>query len=722
MRIRTILLSIITSVLLVILLGFSVNAQTRATGTAQEAALNPGGEAYEINLDASGYFWISDLNANEIWQVEPVSGAYTVYQNIEAPSDARSDPSGMVWWANWVQGRFGRLDPDTGEAFLWATPGSDGLYSTQIDKGSGDFWTVAKDQPYLYRFQPGSGQLCRYTLPEQAMVEYLLVRDGAVWLGDWENSALLRLDPGPAAFTTWQLPANSGPRGLDFDAQGRLWFTDIESQALRRFWPDSGLLDTFYLPNADFPEMVAVDGDSVWFTTRDSATVGHLDPAEAAHSTDILTSGMVSTTPVCSQPTLLVTTVKTRTGTLTWVPQSYITLVENDGWTIYQPPQPEQSFPYGIVTDGVYVYFVDSGRQVLGRMGAGGDSGVTIKKLTNGVDTNISSAPYILVGDAVTWTYVVTNIGGLQLTGVTVTDSDTTLVVLCPSSTLAAGETMTCTASGTAVAGAYTNTGYVEATPLGFEDKVQATADSAYYGAEPSITIVKYTNGEDAQEPTGPYIPVGEPVAFTYQISNHETAFTFSEIAVTDESGLTPDCEKTSLNPGESMTCVVQGEAELGQQAYASHVSARVIPPGCEEDIGIVQGSDVSHYFGYFLDLYLVKRTNNQIAEEEPGPELSIGSTVTWTYNVINTSNVPLTDIIVTDDKEGQITCPTDEVAPGSSITCLVTGIVEEGQYQNSAYASGLFGLTGEAISSPVAISHYFGVSGFWIYLPLILR
>jgi uncharacterized repeat protein (TIGR01451 family) len=353
----------------------------------------------------------------------------------------------------------------------------------------------------------------------------------------------------------------------------------------------------------------------------------------------------------------------------------------------------------------------------------GSEAGVAITKLTNGVDIEEDPVPFILVGDPVNWTYVVTNVGNILLENIKVTDDDSEVVVNCPQQTsLEVGESLTCTANGTAVAGAYTNTGYVEATPLGFEDKVQAAADSAYYGAEPSITITKYTNGEDAQEPTGPYIPVGEPVTFTYQISNHETAFTFSEIAVTDESGLTPDCEKTSLNPGESMTCVVQGEAELGQQAYASHVSARVIPPGCEEDIGIVQGSDVSHYFGYFLDLYLVKRTNNQIAEEEPGPELSIGSTVTWTYNVINTSNVPLTDIIVTDDKEGQITCPTDEVAPGSSITCLVTGIVEEGQYQNSAYASGLFGLTGEAISSPVAISHYFGVSGFWIYLPLILR
>jgi hypothetical protein len=61
---------------------------------------------------------------------------------------------------------------------------------------------------------------------------------------------------------------------------------------------------------------------------------------------------------------------------------------------------------------------------------------------------------------------------------------------------------------------------------------------------------------------------------------------------------------------------------------------------------------------------------------------------VTWTYEVINTSNVPLTDVAVSDDPEGQIICPTDEIAPGSSVICLATGTVIEGEYSNSAQAS----------------------------------
>jgi hypothetical protein len=190
----------------------------------------------------------------------------------------------------------------------------------------------------------------------------------------------------------------------------------------------------------------------------------------------------------------------------------------------------------------------------------GSDAGVAIKKLTNGVDIDQADPPYILVGDPVSWTYVVTNIGNLGLTGVAVTDSDVNGRCFMPTHDPGACcESMTCTASGTATAGAYANTGYVEGTPAGFTEKVGASDVSGYFGADPQISITKYTNGQDAKEAPGPYIPVGEAVTFTYQVSNTETAFQFTNIVVTDDSGLEPVCPKTTLNPGEDMVCQVEG-------------------------------------------------------------------------------------------------------------------------------------------------------------------
>ena len=101
MRIRTILLSLIAGLTLVslMLLGTAnsrayliVAANPPQEADPEETPLNIDGSAYEINIDAAGNLWISDYGADEIWQVNPATAAYTIYQGIQAPSDARRDP------------------------------------------------------------------------------------------------------------------------------------------------------------------------------------------------------------------------------------------------------------------------------------------------------------------------------------------------------------------------------------------------------------------------------------------------------------------------------------------------------------------------------------------------------------------------------------------------------------------------------------------------------
>ena len=88
---------------------------------------------------------------------------------------------------------------------------------------------------------------------------------------------------------------------------------------------------------------------------------------------------------------------------------------------------------------------------------------VTIKKSTNGEDADNPPGPSIKVGNTVTWSYVVTNAGTIPLTGVAVVD-DKGVVVTCGSvTTLAVGQTLTCTGTGVATLGQYSNIGKVTA-------------------------------------------------------------------------------------------------------------------------------------------------------------------------------------------------------------------------------------------------------------------
>lgn len=106
---------------------------------------------------------------------------------------------------------------------------------------------------------------------------------------------------------------------------------------------------------------------------------------------------------------------------------------------------------------------------------------ISIEKSTNGQDADTPPGPTIPVGAPVVWTYVVTNTGADQLTGITVTD-DQGVTVTCPATALAAGESMTCTGNGVAGAGQYANVGTATGTPPS-GPAVSHTDPSHYFGA-----------------------------------------------------------------------------------------------------------------------------------------------------------------------------------------------------------------------------------------------
>lgn len=110
---------------------------------------------------------------------------------------------------------------------------------------------------------------------------------------------------------------------------------------------------------------------------------------------------------------------------------------------------------------------------------------VEITKSTNGEDANDAPGPTVTVGSPMTWHYVVTNTGTIELTNVTVVD-DKNVAVTCPSTTLAVGQSMTCTGSGTAVEGQYKNLGTVTADSAAAS--VTDSDPSHYFGRRPDQT------------------------------------------------------------------------------------------------------------------------------------------------------------------------------------------------------------------------------------------
>jgi PKD repeat protein len=100
-----------------------------------------------------------------------------------------------------------------------------------------------------------------------------------------------------------------------------------------------------------------------------------------------------------------------------------------------------------------------------------------------------------------------------------------------------------------------------------------------------------YTNGQDADAPPGPSIPVNDAVFWTYVVTNTGDV-SLTNVMVTDSGGVQVYLPKTTLAPGEAMTCVASSNALVGQ--YMNTGTATGTPPNGPA----VTASDPSHYFG----------------------------------------------------------------------------------------------------------------------------
>jgi len=214
------------------------------------------------------------------------------------------------------------------------------------------------------------------------------------------------------------------------------------------------------------------------------------------------------------------------------------------------------------------------------------------------------------------------------------------------------------------------------------------------------LDIEKATNGEDADTPTGPVIPTGAMVTWTYTVTNIGTGIV-EDIQVDDD--LMGDiCSIASLPAGQSATCTATGISAVGPYANIGTAAGLTVLNELLTD------SDPSHYFGGVAGIDIEKATNGVDADSQsPQNLIPVGSAVTWTYIVTNTGNLTLTDVAVTDDVRGPI-CAIGTLAPGASTTCSDSGVAVEGRYVNVGHVRGNSAIGHRADSDP---SHYRGIS-----------
>ena len=94
--------------------------------------------------------------------------------------------------------------------------------------------------------------------------------------------------------------------------------------------------------------------------------------------------------------------------------------------------------------------------------------------------------------------------------------------------------------------------------------------------------------------------------------------------------------------PGPSFTCHAGGHrATIGQHTNIGTVQ------GTSPSGQVVADNDPANYFGVQGGIELKKFTNGDDADTAPGPFISVGAPIAWTYDVANTGNGVLTSVVV---------------------------------------------------------------------------
>jgi uncharacterized repeat protein (TIGR01451 family) len=260
--------------------------------------------------------------------------------------------------------------------------------------------------------------------------------------------------------------------------------------------------------------------------------------------------------------------------------------------------------------------------------------------------------------DNVTYAYLVANTGEIALGGITLVDDSGTasgaddFMVTCPASSLAPGESMTCTATRTLVddrTNLVTATGFTSQQP---DRPVSDTDDADVVIQRPSIDLVK-TAGDAAD---GAVLPAeAGPVTYRYLVTN-TGPLTLFDIVVTDDAGTPGDasddvaavCPKSALSAGESMTCeaTVDVLVDTVNVAVVRGATIKGNPASAQDDASVRI---------LVRDLTLDK-TNDAPIETLELPDGSTadlptaveGSTVTYTL-AYTFEGDPATDAIITD-------------------------------------------------------------------------
>ena len=161
-------------------------------------------------------------------------------------------------------------------------PGGHRVHDVWADAApNGPVWFSAQGSGHLGILDPTTGKVEFVALgPDSSPHGVVGGPDGAPWLTDGGQNAIVRVDPKTRAVKAWKLPASTGYANLNtatFDAKGIHWFTG-QSGIYGRLDPRSGELRIFKAPGGRGPYGIHVTpGGAVYYASLAGSHIARID-------------------------------------------------------------------------------------------------------------------------------------------------------------------------------------------------------------------------------------------------------------------------------------------------------------------------------------------------------------------------------------------------------------------------------------------------------------
>ncbi|MFF0152742.1 collagen-binding domain-containing protein [Micromonospora sp. NPDC005203] len=304
------------------------------------------------------------------------------------------------------------------------------------------------------------------------------------------------------------------------------------------------------------------------------------------------------------------------------------------------------------------------------------------------------------VGQQVPYSFHVVNTGGVPLTNISVSDTQTPPSsngnlgpITCAVTSLAPGARTACTATYTVTQAdldnnGVTNVATARGTPPGGSPVVSEpeTLTIPAQGLTAAVTVVKSSI-------TASIGSVGQQVPYRYLVAN-TGGLTLTNIGITDvqappssNTNLGPiTCPVTTLTPGQTTTCTATytvTQADLDNNGVTDTATAQGTPPSGTPVTS--PPSTLTIPDAGLTPSIAVTKTSTTASIT------TVGQQVPYSFHVVNTGGLTLTNINVTDVQAppssnanlGPITCPVTTLAPGARTGCTATYTVTQADLDN---------------------------------------